>query len=127
MKHYKWLRTIIVFLIYFIGFSGASVQASSYNDSLNALVSSLVSGTRNKKVHTIAVVNFIETTSKQRYMLSDLLEDDLTTKIIQTNRFQVIVKSRIDEVLGELKFCYEGFVDPEKRKQFGKLAQATRS
>jgi TolB-like protein len=124
LKIKKDRRTIFLFIILFFIFLNANAKADVYNDKLNALISSLAAGTKNTTVQTIAVVNFIETTTKQRFMFSDLLEDDLTTKLIQTNKFHVIVKSKIEEVLKELKFGYEGLVDPDKRKQFGKLAMA---
>jgi len=99
-------------------------QSAQYDKNLDKLVASLVSGVKDKSVKKIVVANFCETSSKQRFILSDILEEDLTTKLIQTKKYDVIVKSRTDEILKELQFGNEGFVDPLKVKQFGKFAQA---
>ena len=122
--HKKKLRTIITVCLTFVFFRCVFLQSILYADKLDDLITSLVSETKEKSIRKIAVFNFIDITSKQRFLLSDILEEDLTTKIIQTKKFDVIVKSRISEILKELKFGYEGFVEPEKRKQFGKLSQA---
>jgi len=124
LKTVKNRKTVLLSIFLFFIFLSTNANATSYNESLDALVSSLASRASSTTVHTIAVTGFADAMTNQRFMFSEILEDDLTTKLVQTNKFHVVVKSKINEVLKELKFGYEGFVDPEKRKQFGKLAQA---
>lgn len=118
------MRKKIVFLVFFILIiMNCSLLFSSYESQLDDLVVSL-SKTKDKSIQKIAVINFIDTTSKQRFLFSDILETDLNTKIINTGRFKVIEKNRLDEILKELKFGYEGLTDPAQSKQFGKMSQA---
>jgi len=101
----------------------AYAQTTLYDKNLDKLVASLVSGMKDKSVKKVAVANFYEMPSRQRYRLSDVLEDDLTTKLIETSKFDVIVKSRTDEILKELKFGNSGLVDPLKVKKFGQFSE----
>lgn len=112
------------FLVFFIlVVINCSLLFCSYESQLDNLVGSLCK-IKNKSIQKIAVINFIDTTSKQRFLFSDILETDLNTKIINTGRFKVIEKNRLDEILKELKFGYEGLADPTQSKQFGKMSQA---
>lgn len=127
MGHNKYCRVKIIQVIIsglLIIYTNSAFSQTLYDMKIEEYVNKFVSETKGKSAKKIAVVNFIDTTSKQRYLLSDILEDDLTTKIIQSKKYDVIIKNKIDEILKELKFGYEGLVDPTKRKQFGKLTQA---
>ncbi len=87
---------IAILLILFINVP-ANGKTLGYEDSLSATVGSIVKGAKDKSIQKIAVINFIDTTSKQRFLLSDILEEDFTTKLIQSKRFDVIVKNRINQ------------------------------
>ena len=73
---------------------------------------------------TLAVVGFTESTSRVRLPLSNVLEDDLTSFLIERRPRKVLAKSHIDTVLRELRVTRDDLFDSRHRKQFGKLASA---
>jgi len=72
----------------------------------------------------IAVVGFVESTTRARWPLSSTLEDDLSSFLITKRPGKVIAKNHIDTVLRELRITRDDLFDSQKRKQFGKLASA---
>jgi len=97
------------------------------SEKLDKLVDNFVKHNENKKVRKIAVVNILELKTRAHTGTSNILEEELTTKLIQkknTAGYDVIVKSRIEEILEELKLGYKGFVTAEVLKEFGKISQA---
>ncbi|MDR3244582.1 MAG: hypothetical protein LBT79_07515, partial [Elusimicrobiota bacterium] len=72
----------------------------------------------------IAVVGFRETPSKKRLQLSSIVENDLSTMLINKMPGRIIVKNHIDTVLKELKITNDDIFDANNRKQLGKLLSA---
>lgn len=72
----------------------------------------------------IAVVGFVESTTRARWPLSSTLEDDLSSFLITKRPGKVIAKNHIDTILRELRITRDDLFDSKKRKQFGKLASA---
>lgn len=72
----------------------------------------------------IAVVGFMESTTRGRYSLSSVLEDDLSGFLIEKMPGRVIAKNHIDTILRELKISRDDIFDTRNRKQFGRLASA---
>lgn len=72
----------------------------------------------------MAVVGFTESSTHQRWGLSNVIEDDLTGYLILQKPGKVVAKNHIDTVLNELKITREELFDQNYQKRFGKLASA---
>ena len=72
----------------------------------------------------MAVVGFTESTTHQRWGLSNVIEDDLTGYLILQKPGKVVAKNHIDTVLNELKITREELFDQNYQKRFGKLVSA---
>lgn len=114
---YKFLFIFFYILI------NITLLYSSYDSKLKKLVES-VRKTKDLSIMTIVVANFREIKSKQRTDFSYILEEDLRIKLLKTERFYIVAKDRIEDVLEELKFGYTGLTDEKNIKQFGKILQA---
>ena len=123
MPRYAYLCRLLVVAMLLSMFPSLCA-AEKYNKGLDRLVTDMASNVTDMSIKRVAVTGFRETLSGMRYPLSGILEEDLTTKLIKSGRFKVIVKSKTEEVLKELKFGAAGLVDPTKVKQLGKMSQA---
>jgi TolB-like protein len=68
----------------------------------------------------IAVIDFPDLLN----VTSDLgryVANRLTTRLAQSQKFFVVERQRLSQVLSELRFSLTDLVDPEKAKQFGKM------
>ena len=105
----------------------AALPAASttvYEMRLDDLVASMVQGAAGMGVRKVAVVDFVEASTRQRLPASDLLEEDLANRLAGDGSLQVVMRSRTKDVVHELKLGETGLADPADRKSFGKLAQA---
>ena len=107
------MKKIIVFLLCLTGFVPA------YGAKFQTLDEALT-----ETATKIAIVGFLESTSRVRYPLSSVLEDDLSGFLIEKMPGRVIAKNHIDTVLRELKITRDDIFDTRNRKQFGRLASA---
>jgi len=63
------------------------------------------------------VVNNIDQTSK-------LLSSDLITYLVKSNKFSVVERDRVDDLLKEQEFSESGYISPESAVKMGKLIGA---
>ena len=116
---------VVLFLLLSCGYGYSQLLFDSKKDDL---IESFVEQTTGKGIRKIAVVDFKEGRSQQRLPLSNTLEDDLTIKIQNKSKFTLIERDKNEAALKELSrglnSAYEGFDNPDKRKQFGRLVQA---
>lgn len=118
----KWLCLLLV------GLWGVlpSYAAKYYTleEALSETADQIVASGHIPSKATLAVVGFTESTSRVRLPLSNVLEDDLTSFLIERRPRKVLAKSHIDTVLRELRVTRDDLFDSRHRKQFGKLASA---
>ena len=106
------MKKIIVFLLCLTGFVPAyGAKFQTLDEALTETATKIAQNSFIPKNTKIAVVGFLESTSRVRYPLSSVLEDDLSGFFIDT-------------VLRELKITRDDIFDTRNRKQFGRLASA---
>ncbi len=116
------------FLLLLCGLLLASnVQAAkrfTLDSALNETAEKIASSGHIPAKANLAVVGFVESTSRSRLPLSSVLEDDLTSFLTDKRPRHVLAKNHIDTVLRELRITRDDLFDSRNRKQFGKLASA---
>ena len=119
------MKKIIVFLLCLTGFVPAyGAKFQTLDEALTETATKIAQNSFIPKNTKIAVVGFLESTSRFRYPLSSVLEDDLSGFLIEKMPGRVIAKNHIETVLRELKITRDDIFDTRNRKQFGRLASA---
>ena len=118
----KWIGLILIGLLGSLPLRAAKYY--SLEEALAETADQIVSSAHIPAKSTLAVVGFTESTSRVRLPLSNVLEDDLTSFLIERRPRKVLAKSHIDTVLRELRVTRDDLFDSRYRKQFGKLASA---
>jgi TolB-like protein len=67
--------------------------------------------------HRFVIVQPVEATTK-------VLSNDLVTHLVKTNKFTVVERSRMDNILKEQEFSESGFISPETAVKMGELIGA---
>ena len=112
----------IILAISFLPVNGAKFQ--TLDNALAETANKIAKDGNIPQNAKIAVVGFLETTTRGRCPVSSVIEDDLSGFLISQMPSRVIAKNHIDTVLKELKITRDDIFDTRNRKQFGKLASA---
>lgn len=121
----KMIRTyLIAYLLLGLSMTASAAKFSSLEDALGRTAAKIAADGNIPKNTKMAVVGFSDSVSKARWGVSNVIEDDLTSFLIEKMPGRVIAKSHIDTVLKELKITRDDIFDSKNRKQFGKIASA---
>ncbi len=123
MKKYSLIFVLLTAMLIL----SPAVQAAKYftlEESLTETAEKIGSSTRIPSKANLAVVGFVESTSRTRLPLSSVLEDDLTSFLTEKRPGHLVAKNNIDTVLRELRITRDDLFDSRHRKQFGKLVSA---
>ena len=101
-----------------------AAKFSSLEDALGRTAAKIAQDNNIPKNAKLAVVGFSDSVSKARWGISNIIEDHLTSFLIEKMPGRVVAKSHIDTVLKELKITRDDIFDSKNRKQFGKIASA---
>jgi len=120
------IRKIVCSLMAFLILAGVISAASlSPFDKVMIQVSNAIAKSSNIPKNTkMAVIGFSESSTKKQMLLSSVIEDDLSTRLINMLPNRIIAKNHIDTVLKELKITRDDVFDSRYRKDFGKLLSA---
>lgn len=119
------MKKITALLLCLVGFGPAyGAKFQTLEEALTQTAAKIAQNAFIPKNSKMAVVGFLESTSRVRYPLSSVLEDDLSGFLIEKAPGRVIAKNHIDTVLRELKISRDDIFDTRNRKQFGRLATA---
>lgn len=117
---------LVAFVIVGCGTMATRVTSRADRDSDNpvdSIVREIVASKEKIKTKSIAVIEFTDVngdlTPEGR-----LLTERLTTQLATTKEFSVIERSRLKEVIKELKLSLSGVIDPQTVKQVGKILGA---
>ena len=117
----KWILAIV------LGVLTLNLNAAKYytlEEALTETADKIDASNQIPAKANLAVIGFTESTSRVRLPLSNILEDDLTSFLIERRPKKVLAKSHIDTVLRELRVTRDDLFDSQHRKKFGKLASA---
>lgn len=108
-------------LLLVIALSPAAVQAAELKETVEQLAVQLAKSAPEGRTLRVAVTDFPDLQG----VISDLgryIAERLTTRLsAQVQKFRVIERQRLGQVLGELRFSMSDLVDPDKAKQLGKM------
>ena len=126
MKKIKNWKAIVVCLICIVGGLPKAWGAKypSFEEALSLAAQKISQSAALPPSAKMAVVGFTESTSHQRWGLSNVIEDDLTGFLILQKPGRVVAKNHIDTVLHELKITREELFDRNYQKRFGRLVSA---
>lgn len=96
---------------------------ADYSANLDQLIADLNYNLVDRSIKTVAVTDFCDTAGT-RYLVSGMLEQDLSTKLIKRSRFKIIMKNKQEAAMKEIKLGIDGYTDPLTAKRIGQLIQA---
>lgn len=116
-----WVTTGFVSLSLLFVISSAPSWAADLKEAVEQLAVQLAKSVPEGQTMRVAVTDFPDlqgvTSDLGRY-----IAERLTTRLsAQTQKFRVIERRRLGQVLGELRFSMSDLVDPDKAKQLGKM------
>lgn len=119
MKRRAWVCWI--FLISLVVVPPHLTWAADLKEAVDQLAVQLAKSVPEGRALRVAVIDFPDlqgvTSDLGRY-----IAERLTTRLsAQTQKFRVIERRRLGQVLGELRFSISDLVDPDKAKQLGKM------
>lgn len=117
-------KVMIILFVSFIIFLPPQVYGKKVKETLQGSIDDLalqiVKSMVQAKVSKIAILPFKDLNSEvNNYGI--FVAEELTTRIFLENRFEVIERKLLDQVLSELAFHETALVDPEATKKIGKL------
>lgn len=115
----KALTTAVAVLSILVGASSALAQASLSQqlDDLNRQIATKVTA---KNKTTIAVVEFADLDGNVTNF-GRFLSEELITRLYETQKFKVIERQLLNQVIKEQKLTLSGIVDPASAKQLGRV------
>ena len=118
------IKGLVCSLLVGMSLPATAAKFSSLEDALGRSAAKIAADAHIPQNSKMAVVGFSDSVSKARWGISNIIEDDLTSFLIEKMPGRVIAKSHIDTVLKELKITRDDIFDSKNRKQFGKIASA---
>lgn len=123
MKKYCFILLLLLGGLLFTP-NAQAAKRFTLDSALNEAAEKIASGGLIPAKANLAVVGFVESTTRSRLPLSSVLEDDLTSFLTEKRPGHVLAKNHIDTVLRELRITRDDLFDSRNRKQFSKLASA---
>lgn len=90
-------------------------------DGIKELSDQIVSSASEQQKRRIAVLAFRELSGEQT-ILGTYLSESLTTQLFRAKGFEILERTMLDKVIGEMKLASTGLVDPATAARIGKLA-----
>jgi len=119
MRTQMWLSVILT-CVGLWSFSAQTISAQDVRTGVEQLAAQIAQAAPEGRQLRVAVADFPDlqnvTSDLGRYIASRL-----TTRLVQSPKFSVIERQRLNQVLGELKFSMSDLVDPAKAKQLGRM------
>jgi TolB-like protein len=97
-----------------------TASAQDLRSGVEQLAEQIIQAAPQDKEIRVAVIDFPDLLN----VISDLgryIANRLTTRLAQSQKFHVVERQRLGQLLSELKFSMSDLVDPEKAKQLGQI------
>src|ERR1044072_2927064 len=117
MKAPTTLISLLVILLSFPSFTFAQAKLTDDMDDLNRQIATKVTA---KNKATIAVVEFADLEGNVTNF-GRFLAEELITRLHETEKFKVIERQLLNQVIKEQKLTLSGIVDPNSAKQLGRV------
>ncbi|HXK37881.1 MAG TPA: FlgO family outer membrane protein [Candidatus Paceibacterota bacterium] len=113
-------RLLLTFLLLTLANTSLANTPSNFDMQMAALAGKLADGTyRSKEMH-VAVVGFTNLAGKETE-LGNTLSEEMTTRLFQTGKFNIVERTLIVKVLKEQKLELTGPIDTDSIKSLGRL------
>lgn len=119
-------RNLIICIILvplFFGCSGIAKTIeinSNLDQQISSLVRQITDGLTQSQSNKIAILPFSDL-QKNDSNLGRFIAEELTTKLYQTNRFEVVERTLLEKILSEQKLGVSGYIDDETAISLGKI------
>ncbi|HUP24987.1 MAG TPA: FlgO family outer membrane protein [Thermoanaerobaculia bacterium] len=90
-------------------------------DGVQDLATQIASKVQQEQKQKIAVLPFRELDGRAT-VLGTYLSEDLVTHLFNLGNFDIVERTMLDRLLGEIKLGQSGLIDPETAKEVGKIA-----
>ncbi|HUP41965.1 MAG TPA: FlgO family outer membrane protein [Thermoanaerobaculia bacterium] len=90
-------------------------------DGVQDLATQIAAKVQQEQKQKIAVLPFRELDGGAT-LLGDYMAEDLTTHLFNLGNFDIVERTMLDRLLGEIKLGQSGLIDPETAKEVGKIA-----
>jgi len=117
MKAPTTLISLLVILLFFPNLTFAQASLKENLDDLNRQIATKVTA---KNKATIAVVEFADLEGNVTNF-GRFLAEELITRLHETEKFKVIERQLLNQVIKEQKLTLSGIVDPNSAKQLGRV------
>jgi TolB-like protein len=116
----RYAQSLFVFLALTICSIASANTPSSFDARIISLAQQLADSTPRAKDMHVAVVGFANLAGKETE-LGNTLSEEMTTRLFQTGKFNIVERSLIVKVLKEQKLELTGPIDPDSIKNLGRL------
>ena len=94
--------------------------ASDFRAGINGIVNQIINSMETKNKKNLAVMDF-KNIDHSVSKMGMYLSETLITKLFQTDKFEVIERSQLDQALKEIGLSQTGIIDSETTKKVGKI------
>ena len=94
--------------------------APGFEAAVDTLARQIVSEMDSRQKRAIAILGFVDDSGRES-ALGRFLAEELTTRLFQVGRFEVIERRMLDRLRDELRLGLSGIVDPRSAKEVGRL------
>lgn len=113
----------LILVILLLGCAGAQKSVNnnpSLDQQISSLVEQIIMGLSQSQVTKIAIIPFSDL-QKNASNLGIYIAEELTTKLYQSGRFEVVERNLLQKILDEQKLSVSGFIDDETAVSLGKV------
>ena len=130
-KNFRLMTTGLLLVVLTVLFSSSCFAQAEMEENLDQLAAQIVTamdenvlpGTSGEKIR-IVVLDFLDLEGNVT-SLGRFVAEELTTRLFQTKRFEVIERQLLNKVLDELKLSASGFVDSGSAQELGSILGAS--
>ncbi|HEX3044631.1 MAG TPA: FlgO family outer membrane protein [Bacillota bacterium] len=120
MKSYKILLLLLVFLSLPLPCFAAADPLDTTMDNLTSQIVTGASKTMGDEKMRVAVIEFSDLQGNVPD-LGKYIAEELTTRLVLTNQFEVVERTLLNKVMAEHKLSLSGLIDVNSAKEIGKI------
>lgn len=114
-------RIVAAMILLAVGFEAPAHCQKIISEGIKDLATQIAANAAKEKKQRIAVLPFRELDGRPT-VLSSYISEELVTNLFLIGGIDIVERSMLDRLLGELKLGQTGLIDPETAKRVGKVA-----
>lgn len=120
-RHFRAALVPATVVVVGMGAAHPAFAQKLLGDGIRELSDQIVASASEQQKHRIAVLALRELSGDQT-VLGTYLAESLTTQLFRAKGFDILERTMLDKVLGEMKLASTGLIDPATAARIGKLA-----